>query len=52
MELYPFKMMRCNFSLAESPAVNKTIYEHAPHSHGAKDYDALLDELLADGFIE
>jgi len=41
-----------NVSLAESPAVNKTIFEHAPNSRGAQDYDALLDELLADGFIE
>ena len=41
-----------NVSLAESPAVNKTIFEHAPNSQGAHDYDALLDELLADGFIE
>ena len=41
-----------NVSLAESPALNKTIFEHAPNSRGAYDYDALLDELLADGFIE
>lgn len=41
-----------NVSLAESPALNKTVFEHAPNSRGAHDYDALLDELLADGFIE
>lgn len=41
-----------NVSLAESPALNKTIFEHAPNSHGAHDYDALLDEFLADGFIK
>ena len=41
-----------NVSLAESPALNKTIFEHAPASRGAQDYQALLDELLADGFIE
>jgi len=41
-----------NVSLAESPAVNKTIFEHAPTSRGAQDYSELLDELLADGFIE
>jgi len=40
-----------NVSLAESPAVNKTVFEHAPSSRGAHDYDALLDELMADGFI-
>lgn len=38
-------------SLAESPAHNKTVYEHAPGSRGAQDYDALLDELQADGFF-
>lgn len=41
-----------NVSLAESPALHKTIFEHAPNSSGARNYDALLDELLADGFIE
>ena len=41
-----------NVSLAESPALNKTIFEHAPTSSGAQNYDALLDELLADGFIK
>lgn len=39
-------------NLAESPALNKNIFEHAPTSRGAQDYDALLDELMADGFIE
>jgi chromosome partitioning protein len=38
-------------SLAESPIMNKTIYEYAPDSRGAKEYDALLDELLASGFL-
>jgi chromosome partitioning protein len=40
-----------NVSLAESPSLNKTIFEHAPDSRGARDYDLLLDELMADGFI-
>lgn len=40
-----------NVCLAESPSLNKTIFEHAPGSRGAKDYEALLDELMADGFI-
>jgi chromosome partitioning protein len=39
-------------SLAESPAYNKTIFEHAPASRGAQDYDELIEELLADGFVE
>jgi chromosome partitioning protein len=38
-------------SLAESPAYNKTVFEHAPHSRGAQDYDALVGELLAQGFF-
>lgn len=41
-----------NVSLAESPALNKTVYEHAPNSRGASDYDELLAELLSGGFIE
>jgi len=41
-----------NVSLAESPALNKTIFQHAPSSRGAHDYDALLAELLSDGTIE
>lgn len=40
-----------NVSLAESPSLNKTIFEHSPNSRGARDYDMLLDELIADGFI-
>jgi chromosome partitioning protein len=41
-----------NVSLAESPALNKSIFEHEPGSRGAQDYNALLDELLADGFMK
>lgn len=40
-----------NVSLAESPAYNKTIFEYAPNSKGAQDYDTLTDELVADGLI-
>jgi chromosome partitioning protein len=29
-----------------------TVFEHAPSSRGAHDYDELLEELLNDGFIE
>ena len=38
-------------SLAESPAYNRTVFEHSPASRGAQDYSALLDELLADGVL-
>ena len=41
-----------NVSLAESPAFNKTVFEHAPGSRGARDYADLLQELLENGFIE
>lgn len=41
-----------NVSLAESPALNKTIFQHAPSSRGAHDYDALMNELLSNGTIE
>ena len=34
-----------NVSLAESPAYGKTVFEHAPNSRGAHDYDELLEEL-------
>jgi len=41
-----------NVSLADSPALNKTIFQHAPSSRGAHDYDSLLEELLKDRLIE
>jgi chromosome partitioning protein len=41
-----------NVSLAESPASNKTVFEHAPSSRGAQDYATLLDELIECGFID
>ncbi|MDH4175072.1 MAG: ParA family protein [Betaproteobacteria bacterium] len=41
-----------NVALAESPASRKDVFAHAPESRGAQDYDALVEELLATGFIE
>ena len=38
--------------LAESPAQGRDIFSHAPQSRGAKDYERLLEELLASGFLE
>lgn len=38
-------------SLAESPAYSKSVFEYAPKSRGARDYEALLDELMAEGLI-
>lgn len=40
-----------NVSLAESPAVERDVFAHAPDSRGAKDYAALLDELGDAGFL-
>lgn len=40
-----------NVSLAEAPAQGRDIFTHAPKSQGAKDYQALLDELAAAGLI-
>jgi chromosome partitioning protein len=41
-----------NVAVAESPAATKDVFAHAPESRGAADYDALLHELVATGFIE
>ena len=38
--------------LAESPALRRDIFSHAPQSRGAKDYEQLLEELLGSGFWE
>lgn len=39
-------VIRSNVKLQTAPAYRKTIFEHAPQSHGSTDYDALTDELL------
>lgn len=39
-------------SLAESPIYNKDVFSYAPNSQGAKDYNALAEELLACGFFD
>ena len=38
--------------LAESPFHRKDIFAHDEKSRGARDYEALLEELLASGFLE
>jgi chromosome partitioning protein len=40
-----------NVSIAESPASNRDVFEHAPSSRGAQDYSALVDELESCGFL-
>ena len=40
-----------NVSIAESPALNQDVFVHAPASRGARDYDALAEELAASGFL-
>jgi chromosome partitioning protein len=37
--------IRANTKLAEAPSVKKTVFEHAPDSHGALDYRALVDHV-------
>ncbi len=39
-------IIRNNTKLQTAPAYRKSIYEHAPESHGSKDYDALTEEVL------
>jgi hypothetical protein len=39
--------IRNNVKLAEAPSFGRTIFEHAPDSNGARDYDAVAQELLA-----
>ena len=41
-----------NVPVAESPAKGKDIFSHAPDSRGARDYAALLEELIGSGFWE
>lgn len=38
--------IRNNVKLAEAPSFGRTIFEHAPDSNGARDYEAVADELL------
>lgn len=40
-----------NVSLAESPARNQDVFEHAPASRGARHYADLLQELTVSGFL-
>jgi chromosome partitioning protein len=38
--------IRTNVRLAEAPSFGKTIFEYAPDSNGAQDYEALAAEML------
>jgi chromosome partitioning protein len=40
-----------NVSLAESPARQLDVFRHAPQSSGARDYQALVEELVDAGFV-
>jgi len=40
-----------NVSVAESPALQRDIFTHAPQSRGAQDYLALVEELRQAGFV-
>jgi chromosome partitioning protein len=39
--------IRMNTKLAEAPSHRKSIFEYAPQSHGAADYNRVVDWLLA-----
>jgi chromosome partitioning protein len=39
--------IRNNVKLAEAPSFGRTIFEHAPDSNGARDYESFATELLA-----
>jgi chromosome partitioning protein len=39
-------VVRTNVKLQSAPAFRKSIFEHAPNSHGSEDYEALTEELL------
>jgi chromosome partitioning protein len=41
-----------NVSLAESPYHHKDIFAHDPKSRGARDYEELLEELVASRFVD
>ena len=43
--------IRESVKLAESPAVGLDVFRHAPDSRGARDYQALADELMGAGFV-
>jgi chromosome partitioning protein len=49
-EMFPAQVfdtvIRTNDKLQSAPAFRKSIYEHAPSSHGSQDYDAFTDEVL------
>jgi chromosome partitioning protein len=40
-------VIRANVKLAEAPSFGRTIFEHAPDSHGAADHEAFAREFLA-----
>ena len=44
--------VRVNTRIAEAPSQKKTIFEHAPDSHGARDYIRVVEWLKAGGAEE
>lgn len=44
--------IRENVALSTSPMHGQDVFTHAPHSHGAADYQALMVELGSGGFFE
>jgi len=44
--------IRRNIRLAEAPSFGKSIFQYAPDSHGAQDYQQLARELHSAGYLE
>jgi chromosome partitioning protein len=40
-------VIRENIAVAEAPSFGQTIFEYAPHSHGAEDYENLCKEIIS-----
>ena len=40
--------VRYNVRLSEAPGYGQTIFEYAPRSHGAADYQALAERIMTD----
>lgn len=46
--------IRVDVKVSEAPSFQKSIFEHAPRSRGANDYQALIERIISDGneFLE
>ena len=47
-KVFDTKIREC-VSLKEAQAVRQSIFDYAPRSNGAKDYKALIEEIIKEG---